>query len=80
MEYKNDCYESGKMTAKVGIDYLRALKRRHYIYQTVYQDDTGMISEEKAKTYVSAVDGEIEYLMKTKKGKEEFKKIKNFII
>jgi hypothetical protein len=51
MEYKKDCYESGKMMTKVGIDYLNALKKRHYIYQTIYQDETGMISEEKAKTY-----------------------------
>ena len=51
MEYKNDCYESGKMSVKVGIDYLNALKRRHYIYQTVFQDNKGMISEEKAKSY-----------------------------
>ena len=28
----------------------------------------------RSKTYASTVDGEIEYLMKTKKEKEEFKK------
>lgn len=51
MQYKNDCYESGKMTAKVGIDYLQALKRRHTIYQTIYQNDRGPIPEEEARSY-----------------------------
>ena len=36
--------------------------------------------EEEAKTYASTLDGEIEYLMKTKKEKEEFKKNQNLII
>ena len=34
--------------------------------------------EEETKTYASTVDGEIEYLMKTKKEKEEFKKNQKF--
>ena len=34
--------------------------------------------QEEAKIYASTVDGEIEYLMKNRKEKEEFKKIKNF--
>lgn len=51
MEYQKDCYESGKMATKVGIDYLQALNRRHNIYRTIYQNSRGPISEEEAKTY-----------------------------
>jgi glutamate mutase epsilon subunit len=51
MEYKKDCYESGKMLTKVGMDYLQALKRRHYIYQTIFQNENGPIPEEEAKAY-----------------------------
>ena len=51
MQYKNDCYESGKMVTKVGMDYLRALKRRHPIHRVIYQNERGPITEEKAKEY-----------------------------
>ena len=34
--------------------------------------------QEEAKTYASTVEGEIDYLMKTKKEKEEFKKNQKF--
>ena len=34
--------------------------------------------QEEAKTYASTVDGEIEYLMKNRKEKEEFKKNQKF--
>ena len=36
--------------------------------------------QEEARTYASTTDGEIEYLMKNKKEKEEFKKDQNFIL
>ena len=50
MQYKNDCYESGKMMTKVGIDYLRALKRRHPIHRVIYQNERGPIPEEEARS------------------------------
>ena len=34
--------------------------------------------QEEARTYASTTDGEIEYLMKNKKEKEEFKKVQKF--
>jgi hypothetical protein len=51
MHWNKDCYESGKMSAKTGIDYLQALRRRNCIYQTIFQNDNGPITEEDAKAY-----------------------------
>ena len=39
-----------------------------------------MINKKKLKYYAPKVNGEIEYLSENKKEKEEFKKIKNFMI
>ena len=51
MNFKKDCYESGKMSVKTGIDYLQALRRRNCIYQAIFQNERGPIPEEEAKEY-----------------------------